>query len=366
MSGSGGDVLGRYEIAPGYSVCRLIHGGWQLSTGHREEGRDRDRLLREMEVAIEAGADTFDGADIYTGVEELYGELRRRCRKPLQVHTKFVPDLDVLGRISRTEVERVIDRSLSRLAVEALDLVQFHWWEFDVPGHVETMGWLDELRVAGKIRHLGVTNYDRLRLAELLDAGFPVVSNQVQYSLLDRRPEAGSRPSLADLCAQRGVTLLCYGSIAGGFLSHRWLAAADPVRDPEAPSAGELTNRSLVKYRLIVDELGGKQRGWEALQGLLAELDRVAARHGVDPAVVAMRWVLDRAGVGAVVVGWSGLERFERNRDVLGLSLDPDDRSRLERACRDFEGPAGPVYALERDRGGRHGRIMRYDLNQAE
>ena len=167
-----GAALPRVQLAPGYTICRLIHGGWQLSAGHHPGGADRERVLAEMERAVDAGATTFDGADIYTGVERLYGELVRRCgRDRVQVHTKLVPDLEALPSISRAYVEQIVDRSLRRLGVESIDLVQFHWWDFDVPGHVEAAAWLDELRRAGKVRHLGVTNYDRTRLEQLLEAG---------------------------------------------------------------------------------------------------------------------------------------------------------------------------------------------------
>src|SRR5688572_27451096 len=176
-----------------------------------------------MDRFVDAGITTFDCADIYTGVEVLIGGWLKQRRQSggaaaVQVHTKYVPDLDRLPTHSRTDVVRGIDRSLARLGVDALDLVQLHWWDYDVPGYVEAALWLNELRTAGKICHVGLTNFDRPRLAEIAGAGVPVVSHQVQYSVLDRRPAA-----MASDCASRGIGLLCYGSLAGGFLSERWL-----------------------------------------------------------------------------------------------------------------------------------------------
>ena len=139
-----------------------------------------------MDRFVEAGITTFDCADIYTGVEELIGRwLRTRsaAAAAVQVHTKYVPDLDRLSTHSRADVVRGIDRSLQRLGVDALDLVQLHWWDYDAPGYVDAALWLNELRAAGKIRHVGLTNFDRQRLAEIADAGVPVVSHQVQYSV---------------------------------------------------------------------------------------------------------------------------------------------------------------------------------------
>ena len=86
---------------------------------------------------------------------------------------------------------------------------------------------------SGKIRHVGVTNFDAPALAAALDQGLPVVSNTVQYSILDQRPAR----ELTDLCLQRNVTLLCYGTLLGGFLTDRWLGVEVPP-DPRAFTSG--------------------------------------------------------------------------------------------------------------------------------
>src|SRR5262245_5918384 len=163
-----------------------------------------------MDRFVETGVTTFDCADIYTGVEALIGRWRRRRKgsagTDVQVHTKYVPDLDRLPTHSRSDVVRGVDRSLARLGVERLDLVQLHWWDYGVPGYVEAAMWLDELRRVGKIRHVGLTNFDSQRLSEILAGGATITSHQVQYSVLDRRPAAG----LSALCADKGIGLLCY------------------------------------------------------------------------------------------------------------------------------------------------------------
>ncbi|MFC2037905.1 aldo/keto reductase, partial [Chloroflexota bacterium] len=232
-------VVERFSLAPGYDIARVIKGGWQLAGGHGRIGLDQ--ALQDMRLYVQAGLTTFDCADIYTGVEALIGEFLRHHRPDLQpavqIHTKYVPDLQALPDLTKVDVERAIDRSLRRLGVARLDLVQFHWWDYRVPGYVEAALHLQCLQQAGKIRHLGVTNFDVPHLAAILDAGVSVVSNQVQYSVLDRRPEAG----MVELCERRGIALLCYGTVAGGFLSDRYLA----VPEPGSP----LENRSLIKYK---------------------------------------------------------------------------------------------------------------------
>jgi aryl-alcohol dehydrogenase-like predicted oxidoreductase len=341
--------LPRVELAPGYTISSVLKGGWQLAGGHGPV--DAAAALADMDRFVDAGITTLDCADIYTGVEALIGEwLKRRGARgdavPVQVHTKYVPDLDRLPTHSRADVVRGVDRSLARLGVNRLDLVQLHWWDYDVPGYVEAAGWLDEQRHAGKIRHFGLTNFDQKRLSEIVAAGIPVVSHQVQYSVLDRRPANG----IAAHCARDGIGLLCYGALAGGFLSDRYWRRADS--DPP------FENRSLVKYRLIIDEFGG----WGRFQDMLTALSEVAARHRVGIGAVALRWVLDQAGVSGVIVGARHARHLDQARQAFMFALDDDDRAAVARVQSAANGPAGDTYDLERVKGGPHASIMRTTL----
>ena len=341
----------RVQLAPGYSISRLLKGGWQLAGGHGPI--DRAAAFDDMDRFVDAGITTFDCADIYTGVEAMIGEwiARRRARHlvaPVQVHTKYVPDLDRLAGHSRDDVVRGVDRSLARLGVERVDVVQLHWWDYDVPGYVDAAVWLDEQRRAGKIGHVGLTNFDRPRLSAIVAAGVPIASHQVQYSVLDRRPANG----VAGWCAAHGIGLLCYGGLAGGFLSERYAGAPDPAQP--------LENRSLVKYRLIIDEFGG----WDLFQDMLAALGAVAARHGVSVGAVALRWVLDQPGISGVIVGARHAAHLEQTVAACGFSLDEADRAAIARVQAASSGPDGDVYDLERVKGGRHASIMRYTLGQ--
>ncbi len=350
-------TIPRIAIAPGYSVSRILKGGWQLAGGHG--AIDEAAALDDMARFADAGITTFDCADIYSGVEALIGRfLRARRGGPaIQVHTKYVPDLDTLPSLSRHDVEAAIDRSLSRLGVERLDLLQFHWWDYAVPRYLEVAGWLDLCRRAGKIAHLGTTNFDTPRLRELLGAGVPVVSNQVQYSVMDRRPALsgveGPSQTMTALCEQAGVHLLGYGGLAGGFLCERYLGAPEPT----AP----LENRSLVKYRLIIDEFGG----WARLQRLLRALHAVGSRHGTTISAVALRWALEQPRVAGMIVGARHAAHLAVLVRAVSLELSDDDRAQIAEAQAGARGPSGDVYALERERGGVHGSIMRYTLNAA-
>ncbi|TNF70630.1 MAG: aldo/keto reductase [Acidobacteria bacterium] len=348
--------MDRIDLAPGYSISRLINGLWQLATDHQRRAVDRETAVRDLSRLVEAGLTTFDCADIYLGVEELLGELLQAYRvaggrlADIQIHTKFVPDRSHLATITRQDVERSIDRSLGRLGVERLDLVQFHWWDYEMPRYIEAAGWLADLQQAGKIRLLGTTNFDVPRMRELLDAGFELVAHQAQYSLLDHRPEAG----LVELCREYGLGLLCYGAIAGGFLSERYLGRGEPM----AP----LANRSLTKYKLIIDEFGG----WELFQDLLKILVEVSQRHGVSPSSVAVRWVLERSQVAAVIVGGRTATHVDENLRVFDFSLDEEDQSRLDGPLNRALGPAGEPFGLERVPGGPHAAILKTELNRLD
>lgn len=217
-----------------------------------------------------------------------------RERDAYRIFSKLAfPPLLPTDRIGPAEVEREVDACLARLRADRLDLLQLHWWDFDDPRYLDVLHYLSELKekgacepselnrtttlsggpltengwycerrslpttkqatirsttrptdrpngppnqttphdtttTTGKIRHVGVTNFDAPALATALESGLEIVSNTVQYSILDQRP-AGE---LTDVCLRHNVTLLCFGSLLGGFLADRWLGEKPP--DPRA------------------------------------------------------------------------------------------------------------------------------------
>jgi aryl-alcohol dehydrogenase-like predicted oxidoreductase len=284
-------------------------------------------------------------------VEALIGQFRREypeLARKLQVHTKCVPDYDRLTSCDRAYLTEIIDRSLERLGVDQLDLVQFHWWNLAQPGYVEALGILSDLRREGKIAHLGLTNFNTAVTREILDAGIPLVSTQVQYSLLDSRPDQG----MVSLCKERGIQLLCYGTLAGGLLSEAWLGQAEP--------AEPLANRSHTKYKLIIEDFGG----WDLFQELLQALKTIATRHGVGLGDVATRWVIDRPQVGSAIMGITSTRHLPATQRIEPLRLNAQDHALLTPLLARRTGPAGDCYDIEREKEGRHGRIMRYNQNE--
>lgn len=348
-------ALPTFTLRPGHQISRVIRGGWQLAGGHGPV--DRAQTIADMVAFAEAGIVTFDCADIYTGVEEMIGAFRMdylnthgaEALARVKVHTKLVPDLEDLATVDRAYIRRIVETSLKRLRTDRLDLVQFHWWDYAVPRYLDAIGWLDEMRREGKVAHVGGTNFDTARTLEIIGAGVPLVSMQVQYSLIDARPER----LLAKAARANDMWILAYGSVAGGFLGDRWLGQPEPV--------GELENRSLTKYKLIIDDFGG----WDLFQALLRALRGIADRHGTDIATVASAAMLDRPAVAAVIVGARNRSHLARNVQVATLKLTDADRAEIATVLAQSRVPEGDTYTLERDRQGRHGQIIKYNLNKA-
>ena len=342
----------RTDLQSGYSISRLIKGGWHLAGGHGEI--DPDQAVKDMAAFVEAGITTFDCADHYTGVEELIGNFRKAypsLASQVKIHTKFVPDYEQLGNVDRTYVEKIIDRSLKRLHVERLDLVQFYWWDPDgIPGYIDTALLLGDLKTEGKIDRLGVSNFNTRQLRTLIDTGVPMESNQPQYSLLDTRPEK----KLIPYCLDNGINQLCYGTLAGGFFSEDWMGKPEPTE--------LFANRSLTKYKLIIDDFGG----WTLFQELLQILKQVSDRYGVTMPLVAMRWVLDRPGVAALIIGATSTRHLEENLRVFDFSMTDDDYDLIDTILKKSTILNGDCYDLERDKTGHHGSIMRYNQNKTE
>ena len=347
-------TVATFTLRPGYEISRTICGGWQYAGGHGVV--NWQAAVDNLAAFAEAGIFTFDCADIYTGVEEMIGtaraEVERRrgtvAQARIKVHTKCVPDLDKLRDVDRTYIRSNIETSLRRLRTERLDLVQFHWWDYAIPGAIEAAGWLAELQREGKIDRIGGTNFDMPHAAELVAAGIDLVSMQVQYSLLDNRPEHG----LVEFCRKNNVRILCYGTVAGGFVSDHWLGAPEPQPPFE--------NRSLTKYKLIIDDFGG----WDLFQELLRVLRSIADRHGTDIASIASRTMLDRPMVAAVIVGARNRAHLHRNVGITAIALSEADHAAIREVTSRRRGPVGDTFTLERDRNGRHGSIMKYNLNQ--
>ena len=304
------------ELAPGLEICRVVNGMWQVAGGHGII--DSASAISEMMKYHEVGFTTWDMADIYGPAEEFLGNFRRQLDTKTLLNsvafTKFVPNP---GPMTRTIVEHYIDESRKRMNVDSIDLLQFHWWDYDDSNYLNALKNLENLRSEGKIKHLALTNFSTDKMQIILNDGIHFVSNQVQYSILDQRPEVKMIP----FCHDNGIHLLCYGTLLGGFLSEKYLGVSEPTRM-------ELNTSSLQKYKNMIDFWGG----WNLFQELLEVLNDIAKKHDASIANISTRFILDRPAVAGVIIGTRlGLsEHRANNLKVFDISLDDSDYSEIQ------------------------------------
>lgn len=305
----------RLQFSPDLNICRILNGMWQVSGAH---GRiNPNAAIETMFKYVDAGFTTWDLADHYGPAEDFIGEFRRQliatrgeaALSNIQAFTKWVPRP---GKMTRKIVEDNINISRRRMGVESLDLMQFHWWEYRDSNYLDALKYMAELQQEGKIKHLALTNFDTEHLQIILEQGIKIVSNQVQFSLVDRRPEV----KMIQLCEQNNVKLFTYGSVCGGFLSEKYLGKSEP-------NPMTLETVSLRKYKNMIDAWGG----WSLFQELLKVLDKIANKHQVSIPNVAVRYILDKPAVAGVIVGARlGIaEHIADNTQVFNLTLDRED-----------------------------------------
>lgn len=324
----------RCELAPGLEISRIVTGLWQVADQERTGTLDLDAAASDMVAYRDAGFDSFDMADHYGSAELIAGRARRQLLErdgnaDIRVFTKWCPPPD---QHRPEQVRAGIQERLDRLGVETIDLLQLHWWSYSHPGYLDVMDELVRLRETGKIRHIGLTNFDADHMHLLLEEGYPIVSNQVTASLLDRR----FLGPMSELCAERGVKLLTFGTLAGGFFSERWLGQQAPAR---------INDWSKLKYHRFIEAAGG----WDVFQGLLTTLAEIAKRHNASIANVATRWVLDAPAVAAIIVGARLTENEHRqaNAGVFDLQLSEHDREHINEALapmQNIPGDCGDEY----------------------
>ena len=293
---------------------------WQVSGGH---GRINPKTaIESMFQYVDSGFTTWDLADHYGPAEDFIGEFRRQlianrgeeAVNHIQAFTKWVPRP---GKMTKKLVEENIDISLKRMNVKSLDLMQFHWWEYRDNNYLDALQYMVELQNEGKIKHLALTNFDTEHLQIITAAGIKIVSNQVQFSLVDRRPQV----NMVNFCQEHDIKLFTYGTICGGLLSEKYL------QKPE-PKGLEINTTSLRKYKQMIDNWGG----WGLFQELLNTLKTIADKYQVSITNVAVNYILNQPAVGGVIVGARlGIaEHLSDNARVFSFNLDTEDIGKID------------------------------------
>lgn len=312
-----------HQLASDLTMCKILNGMWQVAGGHGYI--DHELAVADMVKYHDAGFTTWDLADIYGPAEDLIGEFMRKLStlkgkeelNKTQAFTKWVPEP---ARITPSTVNESIEKSLRRMNVNSLDLLQFHWWDYNNPYYMDALRYLFDLRDRGTIKHVGLTNFDTGRVQIMLDSDLRVISNQVQYSIIDRRPEVKMTP----LCVKENISLLSYGTLCGGLISEHYLGKTQP-------SAAELDTLSLRKYMRMIEAWGG----WNLFQELLSVLNKIAQKHNVNIANVATRYILDKPAVAGVIIGvrLGIIEHRNSNAQVFNFSLDKSDVNDIDTIC---------------------------------
>lgn len=309
-------VIQKVDLAPNLKICRILNGMWQVSGsfGYAEPAK----VIQDMISYHNAGFTTWDLADIYGPAELFVGKFHKSLEnlkgkselQNSQALTKFVPSP---GLMTKNIVTHHINTSLEKMNTDCLDLVQFHWWDYNDPNYLDALIHLSYLRDEGKIKHVGLTNFDTERLEQIQEHGIKIVSNQIQFSILDSRPNE----SMIPFCLKNNVSLLAYGTLLGGFLSEKYLGLPEPTRNI-------LNTPSLQKYYQMINAWGG----WTLFQELLKVLSKISKKHACSIANVATSFILDAPAVAGVIIGARlGIsEHRDDNFKVFDIKLDSEDK----------------------------------------
>ena len=309
-----------YSVIDGMRSCKIVNGMWQVSGAHGYQP-SVENSVSDMTKLANSGFTSFDLADIYGPAEGYVGSftkgpqssaISRDCR----FFTKWVTGSSS-APVTRQIASAAIDRSLERMRTDRIDLLQFHWWDYSNKNYYAAMNELMRIQQDGKIRSLGLCNFDTKHMLDLVEQEAPIVTNQVSFSILDTRPLEEMIPA----CKKHNIQLLVYGVLLGGFLSENWLDKPEPISE-------KLTNVSLRKYLPWIKLWGG----WGKFQVLLKTLKEIANKHQVSLSNVAMRWVLQQEQVAGLLIGVRfGLKDHDHivdNKKLFSFSLDTDDMAK--------------------------------------
>lgn len=274
----------------------------------------------------EAGGRFIDTADVYShGVsEEIIGSWLEKSghRNEMVIATKArfpMGDGSDMQGAGRSYLLRAIDASLKRLRVEVVDLYQMHAWDPEVPIE-ETLGALNSLVEAGKIRFIGISNYTGWQIERTVQTTrqhdwAPIVSLQPQYNLLARDIELEIMPA----AIENGLGLLPWSPLGGGWLTGKYSREERPTG---ATRLGEDPDRGVEAY-----DRRNTERTWR----VLGEVERIATGRGVTMSQVALNWLRNRPSISSVLLGARTVAQLDDNLSALHWNLDDEEMSELTR-----------------------------------
>jgi len=312
-----------YDLAPGLTISRIVTGLWQIADMERDGTMlDPDVTSQFMEPYVATGLTTFDMADHYGSSEVITGRFKNKnpLGSKVQLLTKWVPEP---GPLDKKTVREAIEKALERMQQKQIDLMQFHAWHYADPSWLDGLFFLKELKNEGLIKQIGVTNFDAAHLRIALASGIPIVSNQVCHSLIDQRANG----NMAKVCSEYEVKLLAFGTLAGGFLTEKWLDKKEPLPD-------ELKTWSEMKYKRFIDAAGG----WQPYQNLLKIIKKISDKHKVSMANIATAFMLESKSVAAIIIGarLGESEHINDNKKILDITFDNEDVNAIRSAQKEL------------------------------
>jgi aryl-alcohol dehydrogenase-like predicted oxidoreductase len=279
---------------------------------------DADEAATQLMAFADAGGTLIDTADVYTDgeAERILGGLLGEIvpREELVIATKAVArrtEGPFGGGASRGALLHALDGSLRRLGVDHIDLWQLHAWDPGVPVE-ETLSALDQAISSGKVRYAGVSNYSgwQLATAAMTPSTYPLISTQVEYSLLER----GIEREVAPAALHHGLGLLPWAPLGRGVLTGKYRNGTPPDSRGASPHfAGYVEQHRNERAARIVQAVA------TAADGL-----------GTSPLCVALAWVRDRPGVVAPVVGARDTNQLIASLEAEQLTLPPAIRAALD------------------------------------
>jgi aryl-alcohol dehydrogenase-like predicted oxidoreductase len=300
-------------------------GCWAIIGGFNWGPQDESDSLATIQAALDAGINFFDTAEGYGEgySEQLVARALGRRRAQVVIASKVSQD-----HLAAAQVREACERSLRNLNTDYIDLYQIHWPSRSVPFE-ETMRALDDLRAAGKIRFIGVSNFGKQDMPDMLRAG-RYESNQVPYNLLWRAVEFDIQPQ----CVEQHISILPYSPLMQGLLTGKFQSADDVPTD-------RARTKHYSSQRTPLSRHGGS--GYEA--------ETFAAVHAIQAIcneihqpmeAVALAWLLHQPAVTSVVAGARSPQQVHSNAQAGDLILSDEIITRLNEATDPLKLLLGP------------------------
>ena len=312
--------LGKTDI----KVSRICLGCWTFG-GDRFWGPQEDsESIRTVHAALDAGINFFDTAEVYSEgrSEEILGKALSGLRDKVIIGTKVSPQ-----HLSRKELIKSCEQSLRRLKTDYIDVYHIHFANPHIPVD-ETLSCMEDLKKQGKIRVIGVSNFGRRDLQEVLKYG-RVEVNQLPYNLLWRAIEYEIIP----VCIENNISITCYSPLAQGLLTGKF-HSPDEVPDGRARTRHFSGERPLARH----GEKGAEDETFSTIE----EIRKISEQTNIPMIYLALGWLLSKKEVSCVIVGARNPDQLHQNIKAIDVKLSPDIVDRLTNITEKLKQKLGP------------------------